>query len=90
MPVRSCSDRGGNSVVRYTLIESVWRMTRWQPDYPPIKKLRAMISKRGKRRLVVAAARRLAIDLWLWATGRATASELGLQLQSTMNQKPSV
>jgi hypothetical protein len=33
-------------VVRYTLIEMVWRMTRWQPDYPPIKKLRSMISKR--------------------------------------------
>jgi len=46
-------NRCGNSVVRYTLIETVWRMTRWQPDYPPIKKLRSMISKRGKRRLVV-------------------------------------
>jgi transposase len=83
-------NRCGNSVVRYTLIETVWRMTRWQPDYPPIKKLRSMISKRGKRRLVVAAARRLAIDLWRWATGRATAQELGLQLQPTMTQKPSV
>jgi len=83
-------NRCGNSVVRYTLIETVWRMTRWQPDYPPIKKLRSMVSKRGKRRLVVAAARRLAIDLWRWATGRATAQELGLQLQPTMTQKPSV
>jgi transposase len=83
-------NRCGNSVVRYTLIETVWRMTRWQPDYPPIKKLRIMVSKRGKRRLVVAAARRLAIDLWRWATGRATAQELGLQLQPTMTQKPSV
>src|SRR6266478_6269711 len=83
-------NRCGNSVVRYTLIEMVWRMLRWQPDYPPIKKLRSMVSKRGKRRLVVAAARRLAIDLWRWATGRATAQELGLQLQPTMTQKPSV
>src|SRR5712672_4290298 len=83
-------NRCGNSVVRYTLIEMVWRMTRWQPDYPPIKKLCTMVSKRGKRRLVVAAARRLAIDLWRWATGRATAQELGLQFQLTMTQKPSV
>jgi transposase len=83
-------NRCGNSVVRYTLIEMVWRMTRWQPDYPPIKKLRSMMSKRAKRRLVVAAARHLAIDLWRWATGRATAQKLGLQLQSTMTQKPSV
>ena len=83
-------NRCGNSVVRYTLIEMVWRMTRWQPDYPPIKKLRTIVSKRGKRRLIVAAARRLAIDLWRWATGRATAQELGLQFQLTMTQKPSV
>jgi hypothetical protein len=55
----------------------------YQPDYPPIKKLHTMVSKRAKRRLVVAAARRLAIDLWRWATGRATAQELGLQFQLT-------
>jgi len=38
----------------------------------------------------VAAARRLAIELWRRATGRATAQELGLQCQLTMTQKPSV
>ena len=74
-------NRCGNTIVRYTLIEMVWRLIRWQPEYPPIKKLRnALLSKRGKRRLIVAAARRLAIDLWRLATGRATAQELGLQL----------
>ena len=74
-------NRCGNTIVRYTLIEMVWRLMRWQPDYPPIKKLRnALLSKRGKRRLVVAAARHLAIGLWRLATGRATAQELGLQL----------
>jgi transposase len=83
-------NRCGNSVIRYTLIEMVWRMTRWQPDYPPIKKLRTVVSKRARRRLVVAAARRLAIDLWRWATARATAEALGLQLQTTMTQEPSV
>jgi transposase len=71
----------GNPVVRYTLIEMVWRLVRWQPDYPPIQKLRRSGSKRGKRRLAVAAARRLAIDLWRLATGRATAQDVGLQLQ---------
>ena len=83
-------NRCGNSVVRYTLIEMVWRMLRYQSDYPPIKELRGTVSKRGKRRFVVAAARRLAIELWRWATGRATAQELGLQFQLTMTQKPSV
>ena len=37
-------NRCGNSVVRYTLIEMVWRMLRWQPDYPPLKKLRRLWS----------------------------------------------
>src|SRR6201982_3304128 len=81
-------NRCGNIIVRYTLIEMVWHLIRWQPDYSPIKKLRnALLSKRGKRRLIVAAARRLAIDLWRLATGRATAQELGLQLSNPTSQK---
>jgi len=75
-------NRCGNPVVRATLIEMVWRLVRWQPDYPPIQKLRRCTSRRAKRRLAVAAARRLAIDLWRLATGRATAQGVGLQLQS--------
>lgn len=83
-------NRCGNALVRYTLVEMVWRLMRWQPDYPPIQKLRRSASSRGKRRLVVAAARRLAIDLWRLGTGRATAQDLGLRLQPPMTQKPSV
>jgi hypothetical protein len=33
-------NRCGNPVVRYILIEMVWRLVRWQPDYPPVQKLR--------------------------------------------------
>ena len=44
------------------------------------QKLRNTLSRRGKRRLVVAAARRLAIDLWRWRTGRVSAEKLGLAL----------
>jgi len=73
-------NRCGNSVVRYTLIEMMWRMLGWQPKYPPIQKLRNTLSRRAKRRLVVAAARRLAIDLWRWSTGRVSAEKLGLAL----------
>src|SRR3954465_526057 len=46
-------NRCGNSVVHYTLIEMVWQLVRWQPDYPPIQKLRRSVSSRGKRRLAV-------------------------------------
>jgi transposase len=83
-------NRCGNSAVRYTLIEMVWRLLRWQPDYPPLQKLRRSVSSRGKRRWAVAAARRLAIDLWRLATGRATAEELGLQLHTPMTPTPGV
>jgi transposase len=86
-----CINRCGNAAVRYTLIEMVWRLVRWQPDYPPLQKLRQSASKRAKRRLAVAAARRLAIDLWRLATGRATAQDVGLQLPPPLTaQKPSV
>jgi len=75
-------NRCGNSLVRYTLIEMAWRFLRWQPQSPPIQKLRkGLLSRRARRRLIVAAARRLAIDLWRWATGRASAQALGLLLE---------
>jgi len=81
-------NRCGNSVVRYTLIEMAWRLLHWQPDYARLQKFRkAFVSKGAKRRLIVALARRLAIDLWRWATGRATAQELGFQLASSTEQK---
>lgn len=71
----------GNPRVRHWLVEAVWRLLEWQPDYPPLRKLRAATSKRQRKRLAVAAARRLAIDLWRLNTGRCTAEQLGLRLQ---------
>lgn len=71
----------GNPRVRHWLVEAVWRLLEWQPDYPPLRKLRAATSKRQRKRLAVAAARRLAIDLWRINTGRCTAAQLGLHLQ---------
>ena len=82
-------NRCGNPVVRYLLIEMVWRLLRWQPTYPPVQTLRQANSKRSRRRLAVAAARRLAIDLWRLATQRATPEELGLQMHLLpMSQPP--
>jgi transposase len=59
-------NRCGNPVVRWTLVEMVWRLMIWQPQYRPVRQLAAGLvqSKRAKKRLVVMAARRLAIDLW--------------------------
>ena len=71
----------GNPHVRHQLVEAVWRLLQWQPDYPPVRKLRAAIGKRTRKRLVVAAARRLAIDLWRLHTGQCSAEKLGLKLR---------
>ena len=70
------------------LIEMVWRLLRWQPTYPPVQKLRQSVSKRGRRRLAAASARRLAINLWRLATKRATPQTLGLHLHLPMTQPP--
>ena len=70
----------GNPRVRHCLVEAAWRLLQWQPDYAPLKKLRAATGQRTRKRLVVAAARRLAIDLWRINTGQCPAEKLGLKL----------
>ena len=83
-------NRCGNAAVRWNLVETVWRMLKWQPDYEPVRELaRAMVrSKRAKKRLVVKAARHLAVDLWRLKTGRASAEELGLLMHKPTLPRP--
>ena len=72
-------DRHGNARLRVLLVEAVWRLLRWQPGWHARQKLLAKL-KHGaslKKEIAVALARQLAIDLWRWRTGRATAAELG-------------
>ena len=72
-------DRHGNPRVRMLLVEAVWRLLRWQPFWHARQKLLQKL-KHGaslKKKFAVALARQLAIDLWRWRTGRATAAELG-------------
>jgi len=72
-------NRHGNPRVRHLLIELVWRLVRWQPDYPPVRRLVEGTAKgAARRKLAVAAARRLAIDLWRLATDQTTAGKLHL------------
>lgn len=72
-------NRHGNPRVRALLIELVWRLVRWQPDYPPVKGLVAGIARgAARRKLAVAAARRLAVDLWRLATKQTTPEKLHL------------
>lgn len=75
-------DRHGNTHLRTLLVEAVWRLTRWQPHWHALVKLRARLQAGAKipKRWVVALARQLAVDLWRVRTGRATWAELGLLL----------
>jgi transposase len=77
-------DRHGNQHVRVLLVEAVWRLLKWQPGWHARQKLLAKL-KHGaslKKKIAVALARQLAIDLWRWRTGRATAAELGWVFKS--------
>jgi transposase len=72
-------NRHGNPRLRRLLIEMVWRLVRHQPGYPPVRRL-VEGTARGpaRRKLAVAAARRLAIDLWRLATQQTTPEALHL------------
>ena len=74
--------------MRVLLVEAVWRLLRWQPGWHARQKLLAKL-KHGaslKKKIAVALARQLAIDLWRWRTGRATAAELGWVLRSAKDE----
>lgn len=72
-------DRHGNKRVRVLLVEAVWRLLKWQPQWHARRKWLAKLHHGAslKKKSAVALARQLAIDLWRWRTGRASAAELG-------------
>jgi transposase len=77
--------RHGNPRLRHLLIEAVWRLFKFQPNYQAIRKWHAALldqhlSRARKKKIIVAVARQLAVDLWRLATGRVTVAALGLQL----------
>src|SRR4029453_320481 len=83
-------DRHGNKHVRVLLVEAVWRLLRWQPFWHARQKFLQKL-KHGaslKKKIAVALARQLAIDLWRWRTGRATAAELGWTVRPAADQTP--
>lgn len=78
-------NRHGNPRVRHLLIEAAWRLCRFQPQYWAVAKWRPAFAERHlsaarKKKIIVAIARQLAVDLWRIATGRTTAAALGLQI----------
>ena len=75
-------DRHGNKHVRVLLVEAVWRLLKYQPQWHArVKYLQKLEHGASlKKKIAVALARQLAIDLWRWRTHRCTAAELGWTL----------
>jgi len=73
----------GNKRLRPILVEAAWRMLRFQPNYIRLEKWKREMCARKlspgrKKKMAVAIARCLIVDLWRLNTGRTTMEELGL------------
>ena len=73
----------GNPRGRHWLIEMAWRALAFQPDYWVVKKFKGRIQKTKARsvvrkKLIVAMARLIGVDLWRLHTGQTTLTKLGL------------
>lgn len=76
-------NRHGNPRIRHLLVEAAWRLLRFQPSYRSVQKWREALlatscSRSRRKKIIVAIARQLAVDLWRLATGRVCAAQLGL------------
>jgi transposase len=73
----------GNPRARYCLVEMAWRILAFQPDYWVVKKFKERIDQTkprsvARKKLVVAMARLIGVDLWRLYTGQTTMAKLGL------------
>ena len=84
--VQSCVTKHGNPRLRAALVETAWRLVRFQPNYKPVLKWRKILAKgalatgAARKKAIVAVARQLAVDLWRIHTGRCSAVQLGLAI----------
>ena len=73
----------GNPRVRCILVEIVWLLVRYQPDYKGLQRWKEVFAGKAsasRKKAAVAVARRLSVDLWRIKTGRTTPQALGLRL----------
>jgi transposase len=73
----------GNSRCRHALIELAWRALQFQPDYRLVKKFQPRLEQTkprsvARKKLIVALARQIGVDLWRLYTGQTTLAKLGL------------
>ena len=78
-------NKHGNPKIRSKLIEACWRLLQFQPDYEPIKQWRKRFAeqpsgKASKKKMIVAIARRFAVDWWRINTGQIQPEDVGLRV----------
>nr|MBA2433492.1 IS110 family transposase [Chthoniobacterales bacterium] len=82
--VQSCVTKHGNPRLRAALVETAWRLVRFQPGYRTVAKWRHLLAKgalatgAARKKAITAVARQLAVDLWRIRTGQLPPEKLGL------------
>lgn len=81
---QSSINKHGNPRIRHNLIEATWRLLKLQPDYEPIKQWRERIASEPfgaakKKKMIVAIARRFAVDWWRINIGQIEPEVVGLK-----------
>ena len=79
-------NKHGNRRLRPALVECMWRLSVFQPEYRLVKKwgpelLNPKTSRPRRKKIIVAMARGFSVDWWRVRTGRCKAEDLGLKLQ---------
>ncbi len=78
-------NKHGNPRIRHNLIEAAWRLLQFQKDYKPILYWKQRMCKEPfgaskKKKMIVAIARRFAIDWWRINTGQIQPEDVGLKV----------
>lgn len=75
----------GNARMRRWILELIWRLLIFQPEYRLVKKWKPLLSQPSRslrKKAAVAMARECGVDLWRLATGQTTPQALGLKVAS--------
>jgi transposase len=81
---RGSITKTGNPRCRHALIELAWRTWSFQPEYWVVKKFRERMDQTkarsvARKKIIVAMARLIGVDLWRLYTGQTTMAKLGLK-----------
>lgn len=81
---QSSITKAGNPLCRHYLVQLAWRVTAFQSEYWVVKKFKQRLAQTkprsvARKKIIVAMARLIAVDLWRLYTGQTTMKKLGLK-----------